>query len=426
MMIHAPSTTEIFATLCFFLAIVHTFAVKQFQHLAHRCTEGSVGENLFHLLGEVEVVFGIWAAFLLIFIGTTQGTHEAVHYLETRDFAEPTFVFVVMAICATRPILSIAERVIEGFSRLLPFKKPVAFYVTCLVLGPLMGSLITEPAAMTVTALILLERFYQRGISRKLMYATLGLLFVNVSIGGTLTPYAAPPVLMVAKAWGWDLTFMFLHFGWKVILAISLATAIVTARFSKELKALPWVNASHNTGDRIPIWVIAAHILFLVGVVVGAHHPAVFMGVFLFFLGLVSVTRKYQQEVRLREGLLVGFFLGGLVVLGGLQRWWLEPILTNLSTLPLFLGSASLTAVTDNAALTYLGSQVPTLAESSRYALVAGAVAGGGLTVIANAPNPAGYGILNSSFGEEGISPLLLFTHALMPTVIALSVFWLL
>ena len=81
---------------------------------------------------------------------------------------------------------------------------------------PLLGSFITEPAAMTLAALMLRDRYYARGLSRRLMYATLGVLFVNVSIGGTLTPYAAPPVLMVAATCGWDLPFMLSTFGWKV------------------------------------------------------------------------------------------------------------------------------------------------------------------------------------------------------------------
>ena len=124
--------------------------------------------------------------------------------------------------------------------------------------------------------------------------------------------------------------------------------------------------------------------------------------------------------------MLVGFFLAGLVVLGGPQRWWLEPVLMSLDALPLYLASLSLTAITDNAALTYLGSQVPGIHESSKYALVSGAIVGGGLTVIANAPNPAGFGILNPAFGDEGISPIKLFTSALLPTIIAALSFWLL
>jgi len=146
---------------------------------------------------------------------------------------------------------------------------------------------------------------------------------------------------------------------------------------------------------------------------------AVFLGVFLLFMGVMSITEPHQDRLQLREAMLVGFFLGGLVVLGKPQSWWLGPLISSLSEYPLYFGAAALTAFTDNAALTYLGAQVPNLADSLKVALVAGAVTGGGLTVIANAPNPAGYGILKEHFGDAGVSPARLFLAALIPTAIA-------
>ena len=145
------------------------------------------------------------------------------------------------------------------------------------------------------------------------------------------------------------------------------------------------------------------------------------------FLGLVTATREYQDPLKLKEGLLVGFFLAGLVTFSSLQRWWLEPLIGSMNATWLFYGATGLTAITDNAALTLLGSQVPNLSDAMKYALLAGAVSGGGLTVIANAHNPAGAGILQSSpaFGGEGISPGKLFLGALMPTAFAIACFWL-
>lgn len=417
-------SVEIAATLCFALAILHTFLVKSIQRVAHRFPDGSVGENFFHLLGEVEVVFGLWAAVFLSFFFLRSGGEETLHYLETRNFTEPAFVFVIMCVCATKPVLYLAGRLVQLASKLVPLRAPLAFYGVALTLGPLLGSFITEPAAMTVTALILLEKFYAKRISEKLRYATIGLLFVNVSIGGTLTPYAAPPVLMVAKPWSWDLAFMLTHFGWKAVLACSLNTAMVAWRFRRELAGLDWPAGAGRA--RMPGWICALYLLFLFLVVISSHHLVVFAGIFLFFLGLVNVTKEYQPELRLKEGLLVAFFLAGLVVLGGPQRWWLEPLLARLDSLALYLGAMGLTAITDNAALTYLGAQVPGISDAAKYALVAGSVVGGGLTVIANAPNPAGYGILNASFGKDGISPLRLFLAALPPTAVAALCFWLL
>lgn len=416
------TTTDLAATLCFSLAILHTFSVKRFQHVATFYREGSVGENFFHLIGEVEVVLGVWAAVFLMFLLADLGPHHVVTYLEGLNFTEPAFVFVILAVCATRPILSTATRLMDIISKLIPLPKGVAFYLTALTVGPLLGSLITEPAAMTVTALVLLRRLYMQDVSYKLKYATLGLLFVNISVGGTLTHFAAPPVLMVAPQWGWDTPFMFTQFGWKGALACVISTAITVAIFYKELKKLKFPADPDKRS--LPLWVILMHLVTLAMVVLSSHYMVVFMGVFLFFLGLVAVTKEYQDELKLKEGLLVGFFLGGLVILGKPQRWWLEPLLSSMDADLLYAGTAALTAITDNAALTYLGSQVPNLAEASKHALVSGAVVGGGLTVIANAPNPAGYGILNSSFGKEGISPLGLFLAALGPTIVAGALYW--
>jgi hypothetical protein len=330
-----------------------------------------------------------------------------------------------MVVAATRPVVKLAETMISLAARLIPAREGAAFFLAALGLGPLLGSFITEPAAMTLLALLLKRRYFDQGISRKLAYAMLGLLFVNVSIGGTLTHFAAPPVLMVATKWDWGLAFMLEHFGWRAASACAVSTAIVAALFWKELSGLA---VERDAGGRIPLWLTVTHVAFLALVVVFAHHPNIFFGVFVLFLGLVTATREYQDALKLREGLLVGFFLAGLVVLGSLQAYWLKPLIQSLSGNALFFGATGLTAITDNAALTYLGSLVEGISDELKYALVAGAVVGGGLTVIANAPNPAGVGILQDAkaFEGEGISPLGLFLGAVPPTVVAIVFFWLL
>ena len=435
-----PLTIEIFATALLGVAILHTFSVKRFEHLAMRYREGSVGENFFHLLGEVEVVFGLWASVFLIGLAVIAGGEAPIDYLEGNfvvhpgqtvhvNFTEPLFVIAIMTMSATRPILQFTEWLISLVAKVLPFPKGLRFYIACAIIGPLLGSFITEPAAMTVTALLLKRRFYDRGISDKLMYATIGLLFVNVSIGGTLTNFAAPPVLMVKEHFDLTMGMMLTHFGWKAALAVIASTLGTAWLFRRELtnledRAGDMKSATTDAREPAPVWLVVVHILFMAAVVMLNHHMSLFMLIFLLFLGVAEVTAEHQDELKLREALLVGYFLMGLVILGGLQRWWLEPVLTSLNEGSLYLGATALTAVTDNAALTYLGSQVPHLSEPSQYALVAGAVTGGGLTVIANAPNPAGFGILRSSFGEEGISPIRLLVSAAGPTVVAAICFW--
>jgi hypothetical protein len=278
---------------------------------------------------------------------------------------------------------------------------------------------------MTVTAIILLNNFYSKEMSTKFKYATLGLLFVNISIGGTLSHFAAPPVLMVATKWSWGFGHMIGHFGYKAVIAIVLSTSILSQYFAKELKGDFTLDPGDQSKPEPKLWKYIVHVIFLALVVYTAHHMVFFLGLFIFFLGFTTITEIYQDKVKIRESLLVGFFLGGLVVLGGLQAWWLKPILSSLGELPMFLGSTALTAITDNAALTYLGSFVE-LSDSAKYFLVAGAVTGGGLTVIANAPNPAGFGILKDSFGKDGISPLGLLLSSLFPTFVSLLCFYLL
>ena len=188
-------------------------------------------------------------------------------------------------------------------------------------------------------------------------------------------------------------------------------------------------NEEQDEGGRRPIpWrITATHVLFLCWTVANAHYPVlVILGLLLFFLAFVSATRLNQHAIALRPPLLVGFFLAALIIHGGCQQWWIAPVLGSLSTWPLMIGATILTAFNDNAAITYLASLVPGFSDPFKYVVMAGAVTGGGLTVIANSPNPAGQSILASRFGEAGISPLYLFLGALVPTLIDGAAFMLL
>lgn len=414
-----PTTIEIVATVIFAIAVIHTFSTRFFEHLAHVQPNHS---GLWHLLGEVEAVFGFWAMVLLVVMAVGASQSDALSYLESRNFTEPAFVFVIMVIAATRPIIDLAGALLSFIARRLPMNTAISYYFVLLSVGPLLGSFITEPGAMTLTALLLRERYYDRRAPAAFLYGTLGVLFVNISIGGTLTPYAAPPVLMVAERWEWDIAFMLTTFGWKAALAVVVNAAAVTMIFRNYLGGVASMSKALERID-VPIFVIAVHVLFLAGVVVTNHHPLVFGALFLFFLGFTEAYKKHQKRLYLREGLMVAFFLAGLVVLGGLQKWWLQPALSSLSPTVLFYGATALTAITDNAALTYLGSLVDGTSTDFRYALVAGAVTGGGLTVIANAPNPAGFALLRDSFEDGAISALWLLIAALPPTIVAIVAF---
>ena len=404
----------------FALAVLHTFSTKYFEHLAHSHPRHA---GIWHLLGEVEVVFGLWAMVLAIAMFAMAGKAPTLEYLDSRNFTEPLFVFAIMVVAGTRPILQACGVLVQQIAQLAPLPTAMVNYFLLLSVVPLLGSLITEPAAMTLAALMLRDSVFSARVSERLKYATLGVLFVNVSIGGTLTPFAAPPVLMVAATWQWDLGFMIQTFGWKAAIAVLVNAVLVTFLMRRELLGLGEPAVARMT---VPPIMVAIHLVFLLGIVLFAHHPVVFMGLLLFFIGYASAYAVHQDRLILREALLVAFFLAGLVVLGGQQAWWLQPLLMGLSADAVFYGATVLTAITDNAALTYLASLVPGLSDEFKVAIVAGAVTGGGLTVIANAPNPAGVAILKGKFDEGVVSPGKLLLAAIPPTIVAAMAFRLL
>ncbi len=448
--IKARLTAEPFnlvASIIFLLAVIHTFLTAKFRHWAHEVEiahhekmmlrrehmsdsdedgwpdEVSFKGQILHFLGEVEAVFGMWVVVLAGAITWFKGWDAAIHYIGTHvNFTEPMFVVIIMAMASTRPVLAFAERCMRAVAA-TGHGTVGAWWLSILILAPVLGSFITEPAAMTIGALLLARQFYELKPSPKFAYATLGLLFVSISVGGTLTHFAAPPVLMVAAPWGWTMPFMFLNFGWKAVLGILVSTSLIYFRFRGELAELEKVRVAAAQGKvtkperPVPLWITVVQLLFMASTVYFAHYPALFIGGFLFFLAFAQATAHHQSKLDLKPALLVGFFLAGLVIHGGLQGWWIAPVLKSLGEFELFLGATVLTAFNDNAAITYLATLVPGFTDELKYAVVAGAVTGGGLTVIANAPNPAGQSILNRFF-PEGIAPGGLLLGAILPTVI--------
>jgi hypothetical protein len=446
------------ATVIFLLAILHTFAASSFTKLSHRLeheheeelkrrgvrdslhpdgvAEVSFKATLFHYLGEVEAVFGMWVIALAGAAVYFHSWHDFILYLaKDRVFTEPLFVFVIMAIAASRPVLRVSENLMSKAAA-LGKGTPAAWWLSVLILAPVLGSFITEPAAMTIGALILGKRFYRFNPPPALAYGTLGLLFVNISVGGTLTHFAAPPVLMVAGKWGWDSLFMLEHFGWKAVVGILISCGLYLLYFRKALFRISDIAdgnedgtvdtpAWHERENTIPAWVTLVHLAFLGWTVYAAHYPVLFVGGFLFFMAFTTATGHHQNRISLKSPLLVGFFLAGLVVHGGCQSWWIAPVITTLPNQALMFGATVLTAFNDNAAITYLAAQVEGLSLAAKHAVVAGAVTGGGLTVIANAPNPAGQSILSKYF-KDGVSPLGLLLGALVPTIIVYLCFVLL
>lgn len=416
------------ATICFLLALLQSLSSSKILSLSDRLKNNKPFISRFlHFAGEPEIVFGLWAGIFVFIMMLNNGLTSGLEWLDERNFSEVAFVFVIMILASTKPITEFAEMIITSLSKLIPVPQYYQIYASILIVGPLLGSLITEPAAMTISALLLKKAIFDPLTGRvggKLFYSTLAVLFVNVSVGGTLTHFAAPPVLMVARVWDWDTPFMFSTFGWKAVIAIIANVAFLTFLNRKELTKLAQQPKVLSKQKRAPLWITLVHLCFITLCVLGVHHPSFVIGLFIVFLGFYHITHEEQSDVKIEESMLVGFFLGGLVILTAKQGWWLKPILSSVENIQLYIGTLFLAPVTDNAAITSLASQVETLTDHSKYLIVAAAVVGGGMTIIANAPNPAGFTLLKEHCPAKNLAPLQLFIAALPPTLIAGLIFY--
>jgi hypothetical protein len=434
---------NLISLIIFVCAILHTFFAHYFTALSKAIRNRNIRLNkdpvdsfsveMLRFMGEVEVVFGLWVIPLFLAMAYSYDWSTAIHYMDGIDYIEPIFVVVIMVLASSAPIIKLAEDALRLFAQ-VGGETAKAWWWAILTIGPISGSLITEPGAMTISALLLAKQFYELKPSPRFAYATLGLLFTNISVGGVFTNFAAPPVLMVAKNWHWDTPYMAFHFGWKAIAGILICNLTYFLLFRKEFDRIEenkklrhaWEERESKKERPIPFWISIVHVAFLAWTVTHSHYPVIFVGTFLLFLGFYQATQFYQKKpLDLKPAILVGFFLGGLVVHGNLQGWWIAPVLGNASEGALLVLSAFLTSFNDNAEITFLATLIPTFSETMKYAVVAGAVTGGGLTVIANAPNPSGQTILSKYF-EDGVSAVSLLGAAIYPAIIMGSCFYIL
>jgi len=439
------SDYHIATLIIFVLAIFHTLSANRITTYAQKLDRNYKAElkrlgkdpkedvsflaEITTFLGEVEVIFALWIIPLFLLTAGFYDWNTALEYLDSRDFTEPLFVVVIMSLAGTKPIVEISERFISFLSKLVGGTIS-SWWLIILTIGPLLGSLVTEAGAMTITATLLSRKFYEYKPSLKLAYATLGLLFVNISVGGVLTNFAAPPVLVIARCWEWSSFFMLTQFGWKVIIGMLFANLSYWFMFRSELKSLEKERKAKNKialpkqNSHIPFWITMTHIFFIFWIVLNSHYAAVFIGSFLIYLGFHKATKPHQYANGIKRPLLVGLFLAGLIIHGGLQGWWIVPLMEKLGHTAVMVVGVILTAFNDNAAISYLTSLIPNWGADFKYAIISGVITGGGLTVIANAPNPAGFVILNKHF-SGGISAVRLFLAAAFPTVLFFIMFYL-
>jgi len=425
---------RVFTLVIFLLAITHTLLAHHFTSMAKKTARKHRGEvsilaEILYFLGEIEVVFALWVIPLVIVVTIFFGFGEMVEYLNSRIYVEPFFIVVVMSIASSRPIIKLAESGVKRIGRF--FNDSVqSWWVLILTVGPIFGSILTEAAAMTIAALLLKQKMYSRRPTKRLAYGTMGLMFVNFSVCGVLTNFAAPPAITLSRCWNWTAGDFFSQFGARVILGIIFVNLLYFTLFRKDFRKLK--HQSHKAEETeeadahkgpVPAWITVTHLAFLGWTISMAHYVPIFLGSYLLYLGFHQATRMHQYRLNLKRPLMVGLFLAGLVIHGGFQGWWIDPLIGDLGFGAMMLTGTVLTAFNENTTVAYLACLLDDLQPKIQYALASGLVAGGGLTIMAHAPNPAGQALLRPFF-KGGISPWNLFLSALTPTLIFLGIFY--
>jgi hypothetical protein len=423
---------NLLSTCLFVCAIIHTFFARIIRNYAKQkeAENGNVKTfytELIYFFGEIEIVFGLWAIPLVAIITFLYSWENAVEYLNSLDYREVLIMAVIIILTSSYPLISLIERGLRYIVNLAG-GSPAAWWFVLLTLGPLLGSFITEPGAMTVTALLLAKQIYPLKITPRLAYGTIGLLLTNISVGGLLTTFAAPPILVVSHAWHWDTFFMLKTFAWKSILGIGLATLLYFFYFRQELLQLKYgpntIKAEETDfNEPVPFWVSVVTLLFLIAILANLHEPVILIGIFMIYLGFHQATAMHQAPIQMRSPLLIGFFFAGLIIHSSLQEWWIGPLLKYVSPDPLMFLAFAISPLNDNAVIAYLATFIPNLNDASKYAIIAGSLAAGGMTFLANAPNLIGQEILDSYF-PKGIAVKGLFLAALPAALILFAIFF--
>ena len=393
--------------------------------IPHTAKNSNFFSEMLYFFGEVEVVFGVWCIPLLLAISYVYDWKTALNYVNALNYNEALFIMVSLALTSTRPILQLAEKWL-GKVASLGGNSPSAWWLTLLTVGPFLGAVFKESVAMTILAMLLSRYFYKFHPTPRLAYTTLALLFLYVSVAGMLTSFASSSVYVVKGAWKWTTPFMLQTFGWKVLLGIVTCNLIYFLVCHADLIKLDR-NAAQTPVKQvpslpIPIWITAVHVIVLIWIILNSENTIIALGSFVLFLGFYLATAPYQHFMELLEPLLVGFFLASLLILSGLQIWWIEPLLSNLGNYGSYVASLLISAFIHNTSANILYTHIPHLSDALKYFLFCGTMVGGALTIMSNGPNIIGYTILSKHF-DYSISLKKLFFIALWPTIIMALIF---
>lgn len=418
-----------------FVASMDYFSIPKDHRNDPHVPHTSTVARLVHVLAEGEGGPPIWTLILFVIGIILIGYENMKGYLESVNIAEPMFVGGMVLVASTKPVLDASERIIMFLAQKLPLPGLLGFFAVTLTLGPLLGSFITEPAAMVVVVSLVMRQVKGRHLTRRFLYLLLGVICTNVSVGGALTPIAAPAIVVIADSVGWDIAFTMQNFGPKAILTVlTTTTVVVIIPYWRTLAGMDFHAGMNGNGDfhkhDLPenkaAWKKALALSINVGIIglmiVFSHTPVMMLLTLFLFYIFHDVFHAYHSPMKFMDGFRVAAFLYGILALGTLQRWWIEPLIHELDDGTLYFSIAGLTTIMDNALLTYLVSLVEGIEQSLLILIVWAALAAGGALLPANAPNPIAKVEMQTIFPNQEPSMVQWFINALPSTIIALVI----
>lgn len=426
---------QVGASALFFCAIIHIFLTpwlgrlhRLYQHkkmmFPGRWKQYLLLSECFGFLNKIELVFIVWAVPLFVIFVCCEGYRVAMAYFNSRNYVSSLFIMIMLIFLESRPIECLSERIFSNIAK-LGYQSPKCWWWTIMLFAPLSTFFLKETGAMIIGATLLAKHFYRFYPSSRFGYATLGLLFSNISIGGLLTAFSSRALFIILPSVKWGNEIVIKHFCWKAVLSMLISTTIYYFVFKKEFHSFPRsvVNKA-VVEDDIPYWVILVHIV-LVGLLISTNTiPLFMMAILIFYLGFQRFTIFYQHSINISKTCCVGLFYAGLVIFGELQEWWVLELMHRMSDFGYMLTSYGLSIFLDNALVNYLVHNLPVATDCYLYLVITGCMSAGGLTIISNMPNIVGYLIIKPAFQVPSFSMWRLFISAAVPSVLALLVFW--
>lgn len=432
---HYSSPLRVGAAVFFFLSILHTFCTpffyKRFQICQHKkmifpekWRKYLWLSESYRLLSSVDVIFIFWSVPLFLWFLYSEGYAEAIDYFNHRNYLFALFIMIMLILLESRPIVYLSECIFLTIAK-IGKQSPKCWWWTLMLGAPFSAILLKETGAMIIAATLLVRYFYKFAPSLRFSYATMGLLFSNISVGGLITDISSRALLLVSPALKGEQEFVIRHFSWKAVIAIFLSTTTYYLMFRKEFDHFPKVVKNASIADeRVPIWLICLHVLFVAAIMSVRSVPLLMIGILILYLGLHQFTIFYQNSIRVTKVCCVGLFYAGLLILGGLQEWWMLVIMHRMSDFGYMFTSYILSMFLDNVLVNYLVHNLSVATDCFLYLVIAGCMSAGGVTILANAPNIVGYLIIKPFFPTSPVSLGRLFVFALGPSLIALMTFW--